>query len=444
MSDLLSLIVTLLIIVIVIVFILMITQNLNSKGIFYMACIAVVFLLIITALFSCSPKKDDNNTECNLVTHEDTLGTPQNNSVRCFSRPTCSASQTSPSKVLADAKASVAPLPEIYPSSPQQIGSVYLGSGAVPFDGTGKRIGIIGCFYYPNLQADFNIFCNEFGQKSKQLQIHQYGTTTNSGWATELCLDTQWCNVFAPNATIHVFMAQDDSFSSILIALKNAALAGMDVISMSFGGDESASVINDFEPVFSSYPNILFLASSGDSDTVSYPSSSPNVISVGGTILSVASNGLDESSGPIVNKTAIRAGAYTKLAESDWYTPDGNGSGHGTSGYFPKPAYQAAHNPGGYRSTPDLSLIAATPGDMGVFIYCSAAGGWLGVQGTSLSCPSLAGMLATVNSRRKTPVTRAQVLTYLYSLASASLPIDVMVDGAGYINGRTVQALVSI
>jgi len=213
---------------------------------------------------------------------------------------------------------------------------------------------------------------------------------------------------------------------------------------MSFGSSEIGSVINQFEPVFAANPNILFLASSGDSDTVSYPSSSPNVVSVGGTILAVADNGVNESYGPIVNRSAITPGAYSKLGEYVWYTSDGNGSGHGTSAIFLKPTYQAAHNPSQYRSTPDLSLIAATPNGKGVFIYCSAEGGWMGVQGTSISSPVFAGMLATVNSRRRVPITRERILNYLYSLASASLPVDVMVDGAGYINGRTIQTLVSL
>jgi subtilase family serine protease len=344
------------------------------------------------------------------------------------------------------ALATLSTTPETYPYTPQQVGSVYLGTGAIPFGGAGKKLGIITCFYYKNLQADLNKFIAEFGLAPKTLVIHNYGTATDSGWATETCLDTQWSHWANPNSTTYVFMSKYDSISSIVYSLQQAVSLGMDVISMSFGSDENQSTINAMEPIFSGNPNIIFLAASGDNDTVSYPSSSPNVISVGGTILTIASNGVNESKTPSPGSTAtpIVSGAYTKLAESNWYTPDGDGSGHGISQFFARPSYQSVHNPSQYRSTPDVSAIAASPDDSGVFIYCSVMGGWLGVEGTSLATPLVAGLITTVLSRRTTKLTRVQILTYLYGLIPSTLPIDVMVDGSGYVSGKTIQALVGI
>lgn len=318
------------------------------------------------------------------------------------------------------------------------------------------NIGIITCYKYTNVQADLNSYCSRFGLPSTTLQIHNFATQTDSGWAIETVLDATMTHLYAPLATKHIFMAADDSYASIATALQQAVGLKMNIITMSFGGDEEQDVVNLFEPIFSANPNVIFLAAAGDSDTVSYPSSSPNVISVGGTILTVASNNVNEKNGPTATTTPITAGAYTKLAEEDWYSPDGSGSGHGVSTIFATPAYQSSHNPSTFRSTPDVSLIAATPDDAGVLIYCSEyrvtpsnpAGPWIGVKGTSVSSPSLAGQIATANAARikagKNSLTRTQILTYLYNLAPGSSAIDLMIDGCGNVSSRTIQSLVAL
>jgi hypothetical protein len=72
----------------------------------------------------------------------------------------------------------------------------------------------------------------------------------------------------------------------------------------------------------------------------------------------------------------------------------------------------------------------------------------LGVQGTSLSCPILAGMLATINSERirksKKALTRQQILTNLYNIHPPNSPVDLMTDGIGFINNRFVEYLISL
>jgi len=343
---------------------------------------------------------------------------------------------------------------ETYPLTPQQIGSVYLGS--VPYGGTGMNIGIITCYKYTNVQTDLNSYCSKFGLPLTTLQIHNFATQIDSGWAVETVLDATMAHLYAPLATKHIFMSKDDSYASIATALQQAVGLKMNIITMSFGGDEEQDVINLLEPIFSANPNIIFLAAAGDSDTVSYPSSSPNVISVGGTILTVASNNVNEKNGPTSTTVPITANAYTKLAEENWYSSDGNGSGHGVSSIFTTPPYQAAHNPSTFRSTPDISLIAATPDDAGVLICCSEyrvtpsnpAGPWIGVEGTSVSSPSLAGQITTANAARikvgKNSLTRTQILTYLYNLAPGSSAVDLMIDGCGNVSSKTIQALVSL
>src|SRR5439155_7563388 len=94
---------------------------------------------------------------------------------------------------------------------------------------------------------------------------------------------------------------------------------GVVAVSMSWGGDEFGSE-GSYDGNFttpSGHAGVTFLASSGDSGAPdSYPSASVNVVSVGGTTLSIDS-----------------AGNY--LSESGW-----GGSGGGISAYQSQPAYQ--------------------------------------------------------------------------------------------------------
>src|SRR5665213_2253515 len=77
-------------------------------------------------------------------------------------------------------------------------------------------------------------------------------------------------------------------FSDLLCAVSIAGNllkeAGDGEISMSWGSAEFAAETS-FESVFTT-PNVVYFASSGDNPGASYPSASPNVVSVGGTTLS--------------------------------------------------------------------------------------------------------------------------------------------------------------
>ena len=150
-------------------------------------------------------------------------------------------------------------------------------------------------------------------------------------------------------------------------------------------------------------------------DTVSYPSSSPNVISIGGTKLGIT------SSVP-----------YTSSGEVDWYDPDGDGFGHGLSSMFLRPSYQT-QNTSIYKEIPDVSIIGATPSGNGVTVYNSLNGGYLGVYGTSLSSPVLAGLIATANSNRTANLTRAQIMNVMYASPPISFKISQRFINADFV-----------
>jgi subtilase family serine protease len=336
---------------------------------------------------------------------------------------------------------------ESNPYTPQQVASVYCGKAdwTNTLSGKGQTIVIVTCYNYPFLQSDHDIFCKGRDVPKRKLNIINMGTRTDKGWSVETCLDTQWSAVGAPNANITVVCAASATFADLRKALLKAVELKPNFVSMSLGASESSYAINALEDIFQNNQDIIFLASSGDDPTVSYPSSSSNVISVGGTILHIKEDGQNTANTTVTKKDNT---LYTKTGETDWFIPNGIGTGHGLSAHFVRPPHQTNTNTSYWRATPDVSIMSANPNGNGTSIYCTVNGGWGGVEGTSLGAPLLTGLLASANSSRidakKKPLTRVQILTALYSLHPQNAPIDTMMDGAGPINSRLIPYLVSL
>jgi subtilase family serine protease len=140
--------------------------------------------------------------------------------------------------------------------------------------------------------------------------------------------------------------------------------------------------------------DVTFVTGSGDvAGTVSYPSTSPYVVSVGGT--SLQRDTLGNLTG---NETA-------------WQL-----SGGGISGVYPTPGFQNTTTVGGVllprRGTPDLAFNADP--NSGIALYVATGfgdvdgdslpdSGWLpgGAGGTSAAAPEIAGLIALANQKRQ-------------------------------------------
>ena len=169
--------------------------------------------------------------------------------------------------------------------------------------------------------------------------------------------------------------------------------------------------------------NVTFVAAAGDngayypqSTTISpeYPACSPNVVSVGGTILTVGGTDPNNYRG---NETVWGNGTSSGTQ---------GGGGTGISNYENQPSYQngvvSAYSTS-KRTFPDISLNAG----VGVSIYDSWIDGnstpWHNTNdGTSLACPMFAGMIAIADEGRAIAGLgsldgRNQVLPTLYTLA---------------------------
>jgi len=300
--------------------------------------------------------------------------------------------------------------------TPAQMRAAYgfdkISFGGVAADGAGTTIAIVDAYDNPNVLDDLRAFDRAFGLPDPVFtKVNQNGGSTmpaaGNGWASEISLDVQWAHAIAPGASILLVEANSSSFSDLMAAVNYARnQPGVVAVSMSWGGGEFSGETT-YDATFTTpagHGGVAFIASSGDSGApVSYPAVSPNVVSVGGTSLSMSS------------------GAYA--SESGWY-----GSGGGISSYESQPAYQAGlvSQSSTRRGNPDVAYDADPY--TGVPVYDSytygTASPWGQFGGTSAGAPQWAALVAIADQGRAIaglPALdgRTELLPALYALSAA-------------------------
>jgi subtilase family serine protease len=269
-------------------------------------------------------------------------------------------------------------------NTPSTIRSVY----NLPATGGSGAIAVVDAYDYPTALADFNYFAKYFSLPTETSTNATNSTNTQfqvvyaggirpmsggsyiSSWDSEAALDIEWAHAIAPKAKIYLVEAASDNFDDLNYAVQIAAsLPGVKEVSMSWGGDEF-----NYESTYDAKylaTGVVFFAAGGDSNSICYPASSPNVIACGGTTL---------------NRNT-RTAAFT--GETAW-----NDTGCGPSLYEPRPAFQSAisRTVGSYRGTNDLSFEADP--NTGVYVWDSTPlygqSGWSIYGGTSVATPCLA------------------------------------------------------
>jgi subtilase family serine protease len=261
----------------------------------------------------------------------------------------------------------------------------------LPASGGSGIIAIVDAYDLPTALSDFNTFSQKFGlptesssdatsSSNQVFQVVYAGGSKpdgNDGWNLEEALDIEYAHAVAPGAKIVLFEAKSNGFDDLFDAVKQASRyiknnGGKGELSMSFGGSEWSGE-SQYDGSFRE-KNVVYFASSGDKGgTQNYPSASPYVVSVGGTMLSV-------------NMVGHGFGN-----ETGW-----SGSGGGPSQFEPMPGFQKdiAGQLNGKRGMPDVSFDASP--QSGVLVYISqykGESGWWIVGGTSVSSPCFAGVV---------------------------------------------------
>jgi subtilase family serine protease len=281
--------------------------------------------------------------------------------------------------------------------------------------GAGQMIGIVDAYDDPHAEADLGVFSNQFSLAActtgngcfRKVYSNGHLPASNANWSVEISLDIQWAHAIAPQARIVLVETPSNSLSDLINGVDVAVRNGASVVSMSWTvGEFSGETSLDNHFVTN---GVTFFAASGDSGTgVAYPAASPYVIGVGGTSLTLDSNG-------------------NYVSETAW-----GGSGGGISAFEHEPLDQAQFgipdDSRGRRGVPDVSYDA-NPGT-GYAVYDSVsingAAGWFQVGGTSAAAPQWAALVSIANSSRVAArkANLSSTGTILYSLAKASLGTD--------------------
>jgi hypothetical protein len=326
-----------------------------------------------------------------------------------------------PDYVAYAAPGAVAPLATAGPTgySPAQLRQAYgfdkitFNNGTVAGDGSGTTIAIVDAYNDPNIASDLHQFDVQFGLSDPVFtKVNETGGTSlptaNAGWSEEIALDVEWAHAIAPKANILLVEAASSSMGDLMTAVNYARnAAGVVAVSMSWGGGEFFGE-NSYDSYFttpSGHSGVTFIASSGDSGApASYPASSPNVLSVGGTSLYLNSqNGFS--------------------SESAW-----SGSGGGISAYESQPSYQkgVVTQSATYRTNPDVAYDANPSTGFAVYdSYGTPSGSpWIQLGGTSAGAPQWAALVAIADQGRALAGKAAlngptQTLPAIYALSAA-------------------------
>ena len=357
------------------------------------------------------------------------------------------------------------PVPYYYAETPATLACLYgattVTTGCNPLKlanskhatGGSKAIAIVDAYDYPTALADLKAYSTAFGLAAPTASTFTvvYATGTNPGadpncsyyggwdcWASEEALDIQMAHAIAPSAHIYLVEAASNSNADLYVAIKKAISllttspnTGGEV-SMSWGGSEfSSEASNDTK--FSG-KNVVFFASTGDSEGTIYPSVSPNVVAVGGTTITRSPSTL----------------AFEQ--EITWES-----GGGGISEYEAKPSYQSsvsALSSYKYRGVPDVAAVGNP--NTGVWVYDSyetdsigddclqdpttgAGTNWCIFGGTSVAAPLTAALVnhaSTVNKSFSASTAAEESLIYTNASKAGTADYrDVTYGVCGYYDG---------
>ncbi len=270
----------------------------------------------------------------------------------------------------------------------------------IPSGGGSGAIAVVEAFDYPQALADFNVFSNQFGlphetssnatsSSNRVFQViyaNGIEPPVDADWAQETALDAQWAHAIAPNAKIYVVEAASDNLDDLMTAVNVAkSLPNVKQVNMSFGADESGCNYVNYDSYFQQSGVAFFVAAGDSAGDHEFPPGSANVVSVGGTTLSITSNG-------------------TWLSETAW-----NSVSCGPSAFEPRPTFQNGVDTlvGAYRGVCDISAVADP--NTGVSVYDSLPDpgsgggpdvGWIVLGGTSAATPIIAGVANVAGGTR--------------------------------------------
>jgi hypothetical protein len=295
--------------------------------------------------------------------------------------------------------------------TPANLISAYGLAGASP--PSTQTIALVDAYDDATIAGDLEVFSKQFGlpacseangclrkvnQNGKAGPLPASSGEKERGWAQEIATDVEVAHGVCQSCKILLVEAKSNNNSDLYAAEQTAAALGATEISNSYGGQEGSTDSAAFN-----HPGIVITASSGDDGYLdwlseepaayaNYPASSPHVIGVGGTRLTLSSA-----------KTWESETVWNDGGASGGFLEGAGASGGGCSGHFLADGWQqstanwSAVGCGTARAVTDISA----DGDpySGVAVYDSTETpsgekGWAAIGGTSVASPIIASIFA--------------------------------------------------
>ena len=234
-------------------------------------------------------------------------------------------------------------------------------------DGSGQNVFIVDAYDNPDVVSNFNTYRSDMGLPASTLnKYNQSGQQSNypsgsPGWGVEIDLDVEMASASCPKCTINLVEANSNAWSNIEAAEQEAVKLGGTIVSNSYSGSGATS-----------RPTILPASSTSPAPvTTALACMTRNVhsvVAVGGTEL----------------QTSSGSRGYT---ETLW--PDSGGGCSSTGESKPKWEKKSKYARScSYRMGNDVSAVAVDAAEYDTY----SEGGWITVDGTSISSPFCAGI----------------------------------------------------
>ncbi len=348
--------------------------------------------------------------------------------------------------------------------TPRQVRGAY-GVTAAGMTGRGQTVAIVDAYASPTMLSDANTYARVAGDKPfAPGQYRQYlparftqagqDQCDAQGWYGEQTLDVESVHGMAPDAKVRFVAAascQDPDLASAVAYIVNHRLAS--IVSDSWGDTEAGAggMVNVYHLIFTAgtAEGIDFAFSSGDNGyeapaedpgfssriQVDYPTSDPFVTSVGGTSLAVGPRDnyrFETGWGTLIDPLGKKGRAWQYTPPGQYPAGFDGGSGGGTSTLFRQPGYQAGVVPASLsRRLPDGKTSAHPMREVpDISAYADPATGFLigetvlepngktygfalsRIGGTSVACPTFAGIEADAQQAAGGPLGLANPLIY--------------------------------
>jgi hypothetical protein len=322
-------------------------------------------------------------------------------------------------------RASAAPLAESIPPASAVERTTPIEGSLVPADVVGayglrggavastQTIALVDAYDDATIASDLEVFSSRFGlpacneangcfrkvnQRGAGAPLPPSSGVEERGWAQEIATDVELAHGVCPACRILLVEAESNANASLYAAEQTAVSLGANEISNSWGGEEPSVDSPAFD-----HPGVVIAASAGDDGyldwlggeparAAEYPASSPHVVAVGGTRLTLNATTRAWQAETVWNDGGYRNGVAEGL---------GAGGGGCSASFAAAPWQQSVANWSAVgcesrRAVADVSADADPY--TGVAVYDSTeyegARGWTMIGGTSVAAPIVASAFA--------------------------------------------------